>query len=371
MGVHVTSSKEIKEYFESPRLSQSGGKRLLKGINNFLSDQVFEGDSLEIGSAVDCILTGEEGEYARDYYESKLEKKPSEKVKAIIDIVFSGYHKHEVVELKTLEKECLEAADDIEYYKNRKAETRMKDILKFSDYFEDLLKSRGKTVLGMEQVAKINAIVKSLKSNDKTFRYFDRDFQAGIKGNVDFFYQFPIYFEVDGVECKALLDLVVVIRDENGVVLSIEPYDLKTMAGSTSTFMFSYKKWGYYIQAAWYTVALSKRFEVDMDKIEAFKFIVESTTSPGIRPLVYTNSPESLEIGLKGRAAIEVANTSDLFAKSSGTVSSVTISREVKGMDQIIELYKWHQEFGWEDDKFYFLKDQTGEDLTINWDNIT
>ena len=77
--VFVTPQKEIDAYFASPALSQSYIKPLTSGLENFLSkakqykeeEQNEDGvdkEHLLIGSAVDCILTGEEGRFDDIYY---------------------------------------------------------------------------------------------------------------------------------------------------------------------------------------------------------------------------------------------------------------------------------------------------------------
>ena len=389
-GVHVGTAKEVEEYFASEALSQSKGKRLLEGISSFLSDQKFTGDALDMGSAVDTILTGEEGEYEKNFHESLLTRKPTAKIKDILDFVATNYEGPIPVKIADIEILCIAGADFVEYYKKRTNESRMKDIKAGGvkdtnigqEYLNDLLLSKGKTVLTAEQVATKNAIVLSLRNNDATYRYFDRNLQAAQSETIDFYYQLPIYFtipptdeeleenpESEGIKSKALLDFVVVIRNDEGVIMSIEPYDLKTMGADTNQFLwFSFKKRRYDIQAAWYTMALISMFEVSNSVVQPFKFIVESTTNPGHRPLVYTMSEETLSIGMNGRPAFTVVEQNFEFDNTSPT--QATVSREVKGVNQILDLYRWHNKFGWEDTKFNMEKKMSGEDLILTWDKV-
>ena len=95
MAVVVTPQIEIDKYFESEALSQSVLKTLLGGLDTFLSNQEEEQElyykekgHFVIGSAVDCILTGQEGEFDKQYYVSQIEKKPSETEMSIIKMTF-------------------------------------------------------------------------------------------------------------------------------------------------------------------------------------------------------------------------------------------------------------------------------------------
>ena len=90
MGIIITPQAEIDAYFESSALSQSSLKLLLKGYHAFVEnrdsdeDEKGEKSHLIIGSAVDLLLTGEEGEFQKQYYVSTLEKKPSSTEKSAL-----------------------------------------------------------------------------------------------------------------------------------------------------------------------------------------------------------------------------------------------------------------------------------------------
>ena len=72
-------------------------------------------------------------------------------------------------------------------------------------------------------------------------------------GDVEIIYQMDIDFDIEGVKCKALPDIVKI--DHATKVINI--YDLKTTSSYDQNVMGSIVKFGYDLQAAWYTIALN------------------------------------------------------------------------------------------------------------------
>ena len=99
MGIIIGTRAEVNEYFESPAINQSTLKMLAGGLDSMMAQLAKrkkdkeegkpEPDYFTLGSAVDLILTGEEGEYEDAYYVSKMEKVPSEIERQIVDQVFN------------------------------------------------------------------------------------------------------------------------------------------------------------------------------------------------------------------------------------------------------------------------------------------
>lgn len=312
MGLIITPQADIDAYFASEATNQSSLKNLENGLGGLLASVAKKKKDKEegkptpdyflIGGAVDCILTGEEGEFEKQYYVSTLEKKPSDAEVLIVNQVFDELVKEEVeIDLPLtgyLEMLAI-AIMDQQWYKGKPGEKRTQGLLeRCGPYFEDMKQSLGMKILTAEQNNNIQNIVNSLRHNPKTKKYFDRELQES-QENIDFYYQLPIYFDYEGLECKALMDLVAVHKDKEGEIIRIEPIDLKTMAGNTLTFISKVKQHRYDIQAAWYTLALSKHFDFAEEKIDLFKFVVESTTGTGT-PLVFEISKETLVHGKHG-----------------------------------------------------------------------
>lgn len=367
MGLIITPQADIDAYFASEATNQSSLKNLENGLGGFMAaiaKRQKEKDEnaptpsyFLVGGAVDCILTGEDGEFEKQYYVSKLAKMPSEVEVKIVDIVFNELANADMLDQVTYEDSydaILAAANEVGWQANWKADTRVaKLVIAGAEYFEDLKESFGLKIISTEMHENITRIANSLRFNPKTKKYFDRELQAE-QENMEFYYQLPMYFEYEGVECKALMDLVVVYRNDKGEIVKIEPIDLKTMSGSTLGFVSKIRQHRYDIQAAWYTLALSKHFNFPMDKIDPFKFVVESTTGVGT-PLVFEISRNTLDHGKNGAPEgwfISDNEERDLYYP------------EQKGYVQLMEDYVYYQEQGFKEDKIF---DKYPDIIQVDW----
>lgn len=316
----IGTKEQIQQYREHPGINQSTLKNVQNGLSYFLKKQNEEGPiaSFERGSAVDTILTGNEGDFKDLYYISALEKKPSDKEMEIVNLVFdslSGMEEDSLIQFdldnSILKGVVQRSIEQVGWQPNWKIETRVEKITGNSlcqEYFEDLKKSIGKTILSQAQVEQIDAVVDSLRKSETTKKFFDR--KALLENeNMIVLYQVPVYFKIDGIECKALPDIAILFLDnvefenEDGTKVvqktlkAVQVLDLKTIGRDNLEFFESVMSYRYDIQAAWYVEAIQrvdKKFWDDLGvifpkeaiKILPFVFIVESVTTPG-RPLLY------------------------------------------------------------------------------------
>ena len=316
----IGTKEQIQQYREHPGMNQSTLKNVQYGLSSFLKKQDEEGPiaSFERGSAVDTILTGNEGDFKDLYYISALEKKPSDKEMEIVNLVFdnlSGMEEDSLIQF-SLDNSMLKGVvqrsiEQIGWQPNWKIETRVEKITGSSlcqEYFEDLKKSIGKTVLSQTQIEQIDAVVDSLRKSETTKKFFDRKALLEAEDMI-ILYQVPIYFKIDGIECKALPDIAILFLDkvefenEDGTKVvqktlkAVQVLDLKTIGKDNLEFFDSVISYRYDIQAAWYVEAIqrvNKKFWDDLGvifpkeaiEILPFAFIVESVTTPG-RPLLY------------------------------------------------------------------------------------
>ncbi len=378
MAVIITPQSEVDFYYESDALNQSTLKDLGQGFESFMAKQEkkeTEGipSYFAIGSAVDTILTGADGEFEKQFYVSELINKPSDTEIEIVKLVFDDvYQDNMEASLSDLRGSILDAVNQVGWQSRWKDETRIdKIITNGSEYYEDLKCAFGKTILSSEQKSLIDSVVKSLKENERTKKYFDRDKYS--KSNiVDIYYQLPIYFEYKGLQCKALLDMLTIIKDDKGSIISVHPIDLKTMSGNTIDFLSNLKRLRYDIQAAWYTEALSSESssfklssEIVPDIIQNFEFVVESTTNPGT-PLVFTLSDELMSIGKYGRKPINIQDVGNLFDQEG--YRDIPVVYPIKGFDKLVDDYKYYEEQGWKENK---LITKSKGKLILNWEGIT
>ena len=369
MGLIVTPQSEIDKYFASPALSQSNLKELGYGLDKYLATirkREEADDSVKnhflFGGAVDCILTVEEQVFNETYYTSNLLKKPSDAEVAMIDTVFEMVttvvtsNVEEIDTLETYRGFIDTAVIKHDWYKGKPGDVRIAGLIeRGSEYFEDLKKAFGKKILTTTQKQMIDSVVHSFRTNPRTSKYFDR---ASLKENVevDIYYQLPIYFELKGIKCKALLDFLLVFKSLDGDITSIQPFDIKTKQGYTIDFPSSAKSYRYDFQAAWYSDALLNPTAVfpeglklpeDVD-LKPFTFIVESSTEPG-KPLVFKTNESFIDAG------------------RNGVVNPVTGKIAVKGYHALLDDYNYYAKTEWKEEKI--VTDNDGV-LELSWDGI-
>ncbi len=334
----ITPKEDVEAYFELDKASQSHTKMILQGLAKFVEYSGSEKDlyyseksSWVHGSAVDDILTGEDGDFEKYYHISPIEKKPSEAEMAVIHIVFDALFA-DGIHMETSLEAChgmIQAASEVVPWYGGKPGKRIDTLIKtYTPYFNDLKLGAGKQVLSMGEKGLVDKVVKSLREHPRTAKYFNRERLRAPK-NITFYYQLKGEFMIDERECKFLADMVIVSRETpDGPIVRIQPIDLKTMAGATVDFPSSLRRWRYDIQAAWYRQGIIQHFDVDPEVVMPMMFIVESTTAPG-SPAVFQLTPEVEEMAWVGKKA--------------KVIEGVVVDRAVPGIAKALELLDYYQ----------------------------
>jgi hypothetical protein len=352
------------EYFEHSAISQSRLKTLAYNPRGFAvaeeSELYYEEKKhFLIGSGVDCLLTQSQEEFDRIYHVSNILNKPSDAIKSIINMVFDNViDNFDEVGLITNEsyKEFIIDACESHSYQNRWAnETKWSKMCEAYEYWEDLKAAYGKQILSCEEHDLISQIVMSIKTNEATAPYFLKNLFTWTE------FQVPIYFECRGISCKALLDMIKI----NSLDKTLQPIDVKTMGDYTLNFPKSLKLRRYDIQAAFYTEALKswqlQNPEYKDYKILPFKFIVESTIDVGT-PLIYTCDETLLKVGKNGIGILYLTaldeNRNEIYYSK---------TREVLGYIQLLQLYEYYSEHGFEKSK---IINENKSELSIDWSGI-
>ena len=348
----------VEEYYTNPAISQSKLKLLL-GPNPNIFNTIQEPElyfeekkHFLIGDAVDIQLTRSMEEFNQKFHISNLQNKPSDTIKSIINQVYDHVREIYGREIQTIDRYAdaiLDACNDHNYQSRWIDNTRISKVVEAWEYWEDLKSAEGKTVLSSEENDLISQIVMSIRTSPNTSKYFQTS------KDVEVLYQLAIYFPCQGVDCKALLDMVVINHKEK----TIQPIDIKTMGDQSIYFPKSLRQRRYDIQAAFYTEALKSKKVYDTYKILPFKFIVESTINPG-NPLVFTCSDELLKIGREGRVD-EYVRIFNVFDHRHEKLP------EIKGFQQLIEDYKWYMENDFEKNRK--IVESQGE-FNIDWNGI-
>jgi hypothetical protein len=191
-------------------------------------------------------------------------------------------------------------------------------------YIMEKLNAHPKTYLTKDEGELVHRMYNKTKENPKVNYYFERDRED----NVTQKFQFPILFTVNGVECKALLDLLFIDHDEKKVY----PIDLKTTGKSTADFGKSFVSFRYYLQAAFYTEAVRQwmrteaivsEYDYENYTLEPFQFAVVSKSGYEI-PYIFKTTPHILKCGRDGG-----------ILKTNGEYR--------RGYVQLIEDLNWHK----------------------------
>ena len=361
----------VEDYYTNPAISQSQLKLLLgpdPSIFNTIQepDLYFEEKKhFIIGNGVDIQLTRPIEEFNQKFHISNLQNKPSDTIKSIVNQVYDLV-KEEVGSLadkgllRDHTSKIIDSCNNHNYQPNWKTETRVAKIVEAWEYWEDLKQAEGKVVLSQEENDLISQIVMSIRTNPTTSKYFETN------KDVEILDQLAVYFPYNNVDCKALLDRVIVDHKNE----TIQPIDFKTMGDQTIYFPKSLRQRRYDIQAAFYTEALYYFKERDEPnwknyKILPFKFIVESTINPG-NPLVFTCSDELLFMGKWGREEnfleLNVPDSAETWTRK-----EYVSYPEIKGFYQLIEDYKWYMEKDFETKRE--IVESQGE-FQLDWNGI-
>jgi hypothetical protein len=340
-----TSKEEIEHYIASSAVNQSKLKLLTVSAQAFQEvkePEMFfeEKEHFVIGRAVDDWIT-QGDEYFITHYHLGATSKPSDVIMSIIQQTFATRTVDD-----WFEQNLLPAIEAHNYQPNWKPDTKIAKVSTEGErYWKELLYSQGKTVLSVEQYTKVQNIVSELFNNRFTESYFRSSAQKHI------YYQLPIYFELNNVQCKALLDMVIVDHVEKEITL----IDIKTIGDYTKNFDYQCLRRRYDIQIAWYMKAI-----LHWAKINHFgdynlnfpKFIVASSTKV-CDSIVFNCTSSFLNVGAFGTLKYQD------YKVNAEEEEMQFVESTMYGYTQLLEMYKWHEENGWNYD--YEIEMKKGE----------
>lgn len=266
-------------------------------------DEKKESSSFRFGSLVDCLLTSPE-EFDNDYFVYGGEAPTGQMGKFCEALI-------------TLNRENPFGDNAQEAYNiaGFKRDSLEKVLARFEkegkEYYDTMTLHEGKTVISPEDNSKAVQLVNTTYTSPFTSYLFKK-----LPQGVDRKFQYPVYWKYLGVECKSLLDMIII--DHNN--MAIYPVDFKTTSYPVENFDGSFEKFKYYLQAAFYTEALKYAYpEYD---IKPFRFVVmhSELLDP---PIVWLVGKDALRVGKYG-----------------GELKS---GRIVRGFHELIEEYKWHK----------------------------
>ena len=353
--IYRTSREKIDAYFESTAVSQSELKLLGKGIDYYLNNEVkikeekyFDepAEHFKIGSAVDCKITEGDDVFNKLYYISTLEKMPSDAMVSIVRQVYDAAHRLETPfePIIDLYRELIIAACVAENYQPRWGEDAKVNAVKREGeaYWLEIANAGDRTILTIEEKVLIDRVVDSIKLHPEFANYYKR---AEEGDGIDILFQFPLYFGFQEMNCKALLDIVIIDHPHRLII----PWDIKTLWDTVANFPSQSNKRRYDIQGSFYhnaLVRLKNRLtnsivnNYDIEdypsvrdyQVDGFSFLVQSTTFNN-NAVLFKMESSLLEMGKNGRSEMMMMAVE---ADTDEADVSYIKTKEVKGYTNLI-----------------------------------
>jgi len=331
MAVFKATKQQIDNYYNDiSALNQSTLKSLLNGLNgykNYIAKKDEQRSYLNIGSAVDTILTQGSEEFYNQFFVSKLDSLPSTTEMIILTEIFKNTSCKDCTLSQLTDDEIAPVIIQSEWQPKWKLDTKIQKIRNLGEeYYNELVLSKDKIILSDSEFNTIENMVNYLRTSENTKKYFDENLYVN-NDDFDIYYQLPILFIYRDMMCKALLDIV--IHDKKKRM--VHPIDLKTTSKPILSFPNEVKHYRYDIQASFYTKAL--QFYFPKDHVTTFEFVVSSTAEPQF-PVVFKVSPQLIDIAKNGKEPL-------IYKKTQ-------IRDKVIGFDQLIDEYLWYMEHSFE-----------------------
>jgi hypothetical protein len=377
----IATIEEVENYYNSTAISQSFLKSLTGDLDKLLEEKSSSG--FRGGKLVDTMLLSHPEDFDRIYYVSNTEKLPSEAmqimIQKLVKILFDDYLEQINVVSTSLSEPTTEGHQDelfpelegsnfINYAKDMTLfshyilaicqesewnsrwgnDAKINAFLKEEEYYKDIVASQGKIVISKTEHEDALRFCKSLREHPRTARFFDKEI-FNFANELEVYYQLPVYFNYRGKNCKALLDIVIVEYEnfeETRVLKRIIPVDLKSTGLNTYYFPQQLANYRYDIQAAWYTLALAKYFQLPEDTtlIEPFMFVVNSFSNPS-KPATFVLNRNTLRAGKEG------------FSIG---------SKEYKGYEALLEMYDYYSSVGFKEEREFVEAGNLPIEITFN-----
>lgn len=323
-----TPQEEIEEYFLSPALNQGKIKTIARSLYSYKrlisksgrEQELFfyENEAMLMGSAMDYMLTSGLPLESK-YCVATMEKKPSDTicsiVKEVMSMVGEGF-----TFLHEYEDKILESCTNHGYQSNWGDAAKVRAVIRDgAEYAVELFLCSGLTTLSQEEYNTI------LKGYTQIREWLEKTYP-----NCTIIYQKPLYFNLQGVDCKALPDAIVYNPDTRRVII----LDFKLTTVPITNFDMIFRDRRYDVQAAFYKEGLMaygykvhEMFDSDRIRNISFTFVVYSTKSDVTCDFEVSNLTIDNAIkGFKYRGAW------------------------IPGITEGIEKYLWYEKNGWEEE---------------------
>lgn len=260
MPIFYASAENVEQYRVNPAIPQSYLKTVVKK-----GRRVTIAPAARLtGDIVDGLLTMPDG-VVWSFYTIVSADRPSDKVSEIVDKTIAElvtYGKF-TPDIKAHRNRLMYYAREAELY-NNKSDDKLASYLydTAGAWWKFIHESVGTTLITDKERSFAFEIAVKTRNHPVTGRYFP---QHPIPG-VDIYYQLPLYFQCEGVQCKGLLDILIVDHRRQTITI----VDVKTIFISTRHIIFSeIKKNEYVFQLSYYRRAVYENFGHLGYKVEA------------------------------------------------------------------------------------------------------
>lgn len=245
--------------------------------------------SLTLGSVLDCLITEGFDVFNKKYFVSAFN--PENKSSKVYMDIYKIFYDNPLPIGQLIDKypdEIEVVMNNNDYYKNKVFKSRIKELLDYSAFYEDIIKANNRIIISQDMYEDANKMYQSLFNNHLTHGILFDD-----KSSMKKYWQIKFQTNLAGIDVKCMFDLLLV-NDNNK---TIYPVDLKTTSTEPYKFFDSFVHWGYQIQVRLYTQILKnviKNTKYENYKISTYKYVVVNKNFNN--PLVF-DIPFSLEEG--------------------------------------------------------------------------
>lgn len=313
-----------KEYRDAPRESYSSLKEMTELGGRFYAEREpkkFDPSGFALGNLVDEVITGDNFDASSHYTitDVKSDRRSANNPMKLLNILIEE-HFDKAVNGGKLDVEWLvELAQQNKLWSTFSVPVVIKKITQ-SNFFEQLnlfrLEQLGKPLISEEEYQLGMMMSETLINHEYTNKYFGFT-------ELDRHYQTKIFFKLNGVDVKAMLDLLLIDHDKK----IFYPIDLKT--GIDKSFLRNFDQFKYNLQGSMYSASIHSIIETKEEfkdyKVAPFKFIYISRENPTV-PGIYEMTEEYVVKGMTG--------FKDLMGNHK------------KGILEIIDDHKWYKKNG-------------------------
>lgn len=344
----------IESYKDSDAINQSLLVSLSKGVASFRTEKkkfYEEKTHFVIGSLFDVMLTMPE--HKDEFFLSRdLSNKPSDTIMAIVHNLYqTGIAENNVrIMLSDYPDQYIINACEQESYGGKWKDSVKIDrvIREGSSYYDQLVIAKDRQIISGSEYELVEELVDEVKNHEHVNWIFKLKQVLG----VEVLFQHPVYWKEDDVDCKALLDIVIINNNDvpiitlNGLIRippkSILPIDVKTLGGFLSDFHISVKKRRYDVQGAWYSRGISVVYNDYIVLPFMFLVVTKATNEP---PMFFEMTKVDLSIGRWGGYKDMYRNWKSLEYNWDFDLRSLgSYDAEIMGWEQMLNLYRWHRD---------------------------